>query len=380
MLLLGPAYPEDGIGAIVGNWNNESGWNMHVTRDDFGGYDASLGCCGDGRITADTTVKGANIKLEGSNWECWYNANILSDRATMNWRLIRGTGKECDTAKGFFYLKNDNTKVSDAIARGNDAYALRDYDRAIAEYSEAIHLDHYNALAFSNRAAARSAKQDYDASIADYSDAIRLQPDQANYYANRCFTYISQKNYTRAVADGSDAIRLDPQRADGFICRGDAYFASEAYVNAIRDYDEAIRLRPNNANYINRRNNARYEARLFSFQICNQTQRNAYIATAGVSDPGSTTFYMTGWFAVPPLTCKPIGRFLISYGVFWVGRDEYDRWWTGNWGPWCLGNLRDAFKIIVNSQGPCNADYLKGFIKTVPAAGAHAAIEAIKDR
>jgi hypothetical protein len=94
-----------GVGRIEGDWNNESGWNMHVTRDDFGGYDASLGCCGDGRITASTTVRGANIKLEGSNWECWYNANVLRGDSTMNWRWIAGQGRACQTAAGFFYRK-----------------------------------------------------------------------------------------------------------------------------------------------------------------------------------------------------------------------------------------------------------------------------------
>src|SRR5262249_48895135 len=91
-----------GLDRIAGEWNNQSGWNMAVTLDDFGGWNAWLGCCGQGRITTATTSGGANIKLEGLNWECWYSASILSGGAAMNWRFIAGESQSCQTAVGRF--------------------------------------------------------------------------------------------------------------------------------------------------------------------------------------------------------------------------------------------------------------------------------------
>jgi formylglycine-generating enzyme required for sulfatase activity len=96
------------LGRVEGAWNNQSGWNMIVTRDAIGGgWNAWLACCGQGRITVDTTYNGANIKLEGRppegpKWECWFFATLLADDKRMNWRPIEGRDDRCKTATGYF--------------------------------------------------------------------------------------------------------------------------------------------------------------------------------------------------------------------------------------------------------------------------------------
>jgi tetratricopeptide (TPR) repeat protein len=49
-----------------------------------------------------------------------------------------------------------------------------DYDRAIADYTEAIRLDPGLALAYNNRGFAYSHKGDNDRAIADYDQAINV--------------------------------------------------------------------------------------------------------------------------------------------------------------------------------------------------------------
>ena len=53
------------------------------------------------------------------------------------------------------------------------------YDKAIADYGEAIRLDPKYAAAYNNRGIAWSAKSEYDMAIADYGEAIRLDPGLA---------------------------------------------------------------------------------------------------------------------------------------------------------------------------------------------------------
>ena len=60
--------------------------------------------------------------------------------------------------------------------RGNAYYDKKDYDHAIADYSEAIRLDPKFALAFFNRSCVFRDKGDSDRSIDDYIQAIRLDP------------------------------------------------------------------------------------------------------------------------------------------------------------------------------------------------------------
>lgn len=60
--------------------------------------------------------------------------------------------------------------------RGNAYYDKKYYDRAIADYSEALRLDPQFALAFYNRSLAYRDKGDNDRAIDDYIQAILLDP------------------------------------------------------------------------------------------------------------------------------------------------------------------------------------------------------------
>lgn len=52
-------------------------------------------------------------------------------------------------------------------------------------------------------------KGDYDRAIADFDEAIRLDPKYAHAYENRAKAYASKGDYDRANTDRNEAIRLD---------------------------------------------------------------------------------------------------------------------------------------------------------------------------
>ena len=56
-------------------------------------------------------------------------------------------------------------------------------------------------------------KGDYDKAIANYNEAIRLDPKLARAFNNRGFAYYGKREYDKAIADCSEAIRLDPKIA-----------------------------------------------------------------------------------------------------------------------------------------------------------------------
>ena len=95
------------------------------------------------------------------------------------------------------------------IKRGDAYRAENNYDRAIAEYSQAIKIDPTSVLSYFNRGIAFGAMKNYDRAIADYNEAIRLYPKYAPSYHNRGFVYNERKDYKRAIADYNEAIRLD---------------------------------------------------------------------------------------------------------------------------------------------------------------------------
>lgn len=133
------------------------------------------------------------------------------------------------------------------------AYSKKaDYDRAIADYNEAIKLAP-SAIAHRNRGLAYGKKANHDRAIADYSGAIRLDPKHVNAYYDRGLTYYNKGDYDRAIADATEAIKLDPNIVRTHILRGSAYNEKGDYDRAIADATEAIRLDPKLAiAYVNR--------------------------------------------------------------------------------------------------------------------------------
>ncbi|GAB6392266.1 MAG: tetratricopeptide repeat protein [Treponematales bacterium] len=136
---------------------------------------------------------------------------------------------------------------------------LGEYDKAIADHTQAIRLEPDDAKHLIDRGLAYEDKGDYDRAIADYTQAIRLDPDNVDAYYNRDNAYFNgKKDYDRAIADYNQAIRLDPNYANAYNDRGCVYYLKGNHDRAIVDYSEAIRLNPNHTNAYGNRSVAYY--------------------------------------------------------------------------------------------------------------------------
>jgi tetratricopeptide (TPR) repeat protein len=80
-------------------------------------------------------------------------------------------------------------------SRGGIYKERKDYDRAIADYSEAVKLDPQHADAYINRGTAYDSKGDNDAAAADFSRVIELKPNNPLGYYDRGYIR-SWKNMT----------------------------------------------------------------------------------------------------------------------------------------------------------------------------------------
>jgi tetratricopeptide (TPR) repeat protein len=152
------------------------------------------------------------------------------------------------TAKRATWLMSEGTKASRA----------KQYDRAIAIFSQALGLDPMDAHAFRERGDAWSGKGDYDQAIKDYDEVIRLGPKDTadsggrgwgwyhkkDAFNNRGWAWYKKNDYDRAIKDYDEAIALDPEYTRAFRNRATAWSEKKDYERAIRDYDEAIRLEP----------------------------------------------------------------------------------------------------------------------------------------
>jgi tetratricopeptide (TPR) repeat protein len=135
-------------------------------------------------------------------------------------------------------------RYSALVSKGNTDSKAGDYDRAIADFNEAIRLDPKSSLAFRNRGDTYTNIGAHDRAIADYNEAIRLDPNDALALSARGVAYANKGDYDRAIADFNRAIRLDPKSAHAFRNRGVVYATKGDNDRAIADFNQAIRLDP----------------------------------------------------------------------------------------------------------------------------------------
>ena len=69
--------------------------------------------------------------------------------------------------------------------RGIAYYEKREYDKAIAEFSEVIKRNPNHVDAYYNRGNAYWDKVDFDEAIADFSMAVKLEPEYAEAHGYR---------------------------------------------------------------------------------------------------------------------------------------------------------------------------------------------------
>ncbi len=98
------------------------------------------------------------------------------------------------------------------------------------------------ATAFMNRGLAYKKKSQWDRAIADYGEAIRLTPDNAQAFNNRGNVYRTKGQFDRAIEDYEKAINLDPGNAQIFADRGLAYEKRGASNQALLDFERAYAL------------------------------------------------------------------------------------------------------------------------------------------
>ena len=75
-------------------------------------------------------------------------------------------------------------------------------------------------MAYHNRGLAWDNKGEYDKAIADYNQALTINPNYAYAYVNRGDAWNEKGEYDKAIADYNEAIRLDPNFASAYCNRG----------------------------------------------------------------------------------------------------------------------------------------------------------------
>jgi tetratricopeptide (TPR) repeat protein len=126
--------------------------------------------------------------------------------------------------------------------RGVAYVTLLDYDRALADFDEAIRIDATFARAFANRGAVYGAKQDFDKAVEDFTRVLALEPRSAHAFADRAGMYRLSGQHDAAIRDYGEAIRLNPRFGEAILNRAITLAGTSRCSDAIADFSRALEL------------------------------------------------------------------------------------------------------------------------------------------
>ncbi len=141
----------------------------------------------------------------------------------------------------------DMTPHNLAIAyfnRGFAHYQGRDYNNAIVDLDQAVHLDPANAGAFHWLGAAYGAAGDLEHALPNLVRASELDPKATATLDLLGTAYIDKEDYARAIASFSRSIALNPREAPAFNGLGLAYERQAKDADAIANFEKAVALDP----------------------------------------------------------------------------------------------------------------------------------------
>jgi len=148
------------------------------------------------------------------------------------------------------------SEKDDLLTQGKAAIEHRDYDLAIARFSDAIKIDPSDSHLWIQRCSAYEGKDDYQRALSDCDTAVRLAPLSAEAARRRSHLESHMGKLDAALADADQAIKLDPLDSRNYLERSLAYDLRGQFDSAVADLDEAIRLDPKDSDAFALRGNA----------------------------------------------------------------------------------------------------------------------------
>ncbi|MBS0540680.1 MAG: tetratricopeptide repeat protein [Proteobacteria bacterium] len=183
--------------------------------------------------------------------------NILGNGAGMS--PITGQPAPAGANASYFKAVADTTEAADTYyQRGlvyldkggkNRQQAIPLFDKAIADFNQAIKLNPTAAAHYVGRASAFMYKEEFKPAIADFTEAIRLSPGDEYTFLHRGIAYHSVNEPDNAISDYSEAHRINPLDVAPLINRGIVYYSKKGlYDKAIADFTEALEIDPKEVN------------------------------------------------------------------------------------------------------------------------------------
>jgi tetratricopeptide (TPR) repeat protein len=129
--------------------------------------------------------------------------------------------------------------------RGDCYQGLKQYDRALSDYTEALKGEpEYRYRVFGKRALVYRIKKDYEKAISDCNASLKIKANysEAMLLLARCHHDLGANG--KAIADCSNAIKLNPADREALYLRAEYFKESGDNARALADYTNIIKRNP----------------------------------------------------------------------------------------------------------------------------------------
>lgn len=143
-----------------------------------------------------------------------------------------------------YFVKNYPNEPTTYLNRALVYKDKGEYDRAIADYTEALSINPNYIEAYNRRGNAYSYKGEFDKAIADYNRALKMDSEYVEAYYRRGNVYYDKGEYNKAIADYTQALEIDTTHAETYYNRGNAFGRIGEHNKAIADYTQTLMIDP----------------------------------------------------------------------------------------------------------------------------------------
>ncbi len=175
------------------------------------------------------------------NWEPY------RDRARRYCELTEFQKAIDDYSFALTQLKQDDPFYKQKILseRGETHYELKNYKKALADFSAAIDITNgLYAPYYSLRARTYNSLGAWQLSILDYDKAIFVSPEEAKYYRLRAYLKDEHGDLLGAIDDINRALELEPNNANAYWLRAECRFELGESGRAVEDANRAVQFDP----------------------------------------------------------------------------------------------------------------------------------------
>jgi len=208
-------------------------------------------------------------KLKSIFFFCWFLFSIVQAQVNSFDKGFAAYEKgKYEIAVDYYtsYIE-ESASLNAYFNRGLAYHKLKDYEKAIFDFSYVINEDEEDYEALLNRALCYYETQEYQKAIRDNQKALELNPNFYKAYTGLGIIYAAIDQHADAIEMYGKAIELKPNASIDYYKRALSYQSLKMYDKAEKDYTKAIELSPKNTAYLRARADLYYEKAIFDLSI-----------------------------------------------------------------------------------------------------------------